>query len=132
VSDFLRRQVGHRKILPQRGTKSTKLSGLGKFVAPASRAPFCSLACDPFCFSLLNPANGSWRIVQVLAIYAGPTLLMNSSHLKYPPTSVGWINSHSLRRFYRKDLNDPPTAVGGIVHAALRVQLPIDTAPDQA
>jgi len=40
---------------------------------------------------LLNPANGSWRIVQVLAIYAEPALLMNSSNLNNPPTAVGGI-----------------------------------------
>jgi len=48
----------------------------------------------------MNPANGSWRIVQVRTIHkylstAGSELLAEF-----------WIN--------RSDLNHPPTAVGGI------------------
>jgi hypothetical protein len=35
------------------------------------------------------------------------------SDLNEPPTAVGGINNR-IRRFSRNDLNEPPTAVGGI------------------
>jgi len=34
--------------------------------------------------------------------------------LKYPPTAVGGIRFGFRMEFCRKDLNDPPTSVGGI------------------
>jgi hypothetical protein len=40
---------------------------------------------------------------------------MNRADLNDPPTAVGGINLAFGRVFCRKDLNDPPTAVGGII-----------------
>jgi len=39
---------------------------------------------------------------------------MNSKDLNDPPTSVGGIQNTLDTLLYRKDLNYPPTAVGGI------------------
>jgi len=39
---------------------------------------------------------------------------MNSSDLNDPPTAVGGIQTHQ-KALHRKDLNNPPTAVGGIL-----------------
>ncbi len=57
-----------------------------------SRPFYLKINCD-----VLNPANESWRIVQVLTIH--PALLMNSKDLKYPPTSVGGIRIWFLKWF---------------------------------
>jgi len=40
---------------------------------------------------------------------------MNSSDLNDPPTAVGGIEPALGGEVYRKDLNTPPTAVGGIL-----------------
>ena len=51
-----------------------------------------------------NPANGSWRIFQILSIKRHPKQLL------IPPTVVGGYFKSDLSL----DLNNPPTSVGGI------------------
>jgi hypothetical protein len=91
LSDFLRRQVGHREILPQRGqpqkgtkgTESTKESfympfcARSRFAFVESRQRQLADRSSPFYNHHapkedLNPANGSWRIVQVCTVHLAP------------------------------------------------------------
>jgi replicative DNA helicase len=55
----------------------------------------------------VNPPNGSWGMFQV-------QLANNAANLLIPPTAVGGYFRSNLHEARRRDLNDPPTAVGGI------------------
>jgi hypothetical protein len=52
---------------------------------------------------------------------AGCSVLCVEKDLNDPPTAVGGICYREARCFCSKDLNDPPTAVGGILQIARRV-----------
>jgi len=58
------------------------------------------------CQSVGNPTDGSPWIIQILSTSA-------RKDLNNPPTAVGGIQEETRSRC-RKDLNNPPTAVGGI------------------
>jgi len=70
---------------------------------------------------LRNPTNGSWWMVQVRTIYvvrgeqALGTRTMNSLDLNEPPTTRWWDSGILVDDYGRKDLNHPPTTVGGIL-----------------
>ena len=49
-----------------------------------------------------------------LSIWKSTRPLRSRPDLNNPPTAVGGIQEHGHRYWRRSDLNDPPTAVGGI------------------
>jgi hypothetical protein len=87
---------------------------------PRQWADCSSPSITPLSKTKFNPANGSWRIVQVRTIHQQRRLNINSEDLKYPPTSVGGIKFGFRFGFCRKDLKYPPTAVGGIMQSRIR------------
>jgi glycosidase len=83
---------------------------------------------DPFyeqsAYSSSNPTNGSWWMVQILSIYGRSwrcqhlveKQLATTKTGSEQPTNCRWWDLTEYQRFVRrKDLNHPPTAVGGIV-----------------